>query len=228
MKLKRRYTGSLVAFSGACIIALLAANTKGGINGEADVCISTDQCNVSYSINDKDIMNEVTSLNASLEAFKSHFNANKDKKRFVALLSPVCKWCIEGAYAIKKSVLNNSEAEDLSISITWIDMLEGDNLETARQASKILQHPKIKQFHDSEQYSGKELMRAFGGKKGVAWDIYMVYDEGVTWADEAPLPLNYVHQLGENHPWANPGRFKTGDALVSELELLVNNVTIKQ
>lgn len=157
---------------------------------------------------------DMVSLASSLEPLRDHFNSHAEKDRFVAILSSTCGPCISGAVAVNESVLRSFPDADLSVSIVWIDMLRSDNESSARQASTIYGDSRVAQFHDPNKLAGE----AFGAELAggyPAWDIYMFFSAGQRWDDEAPMPVEWMHQLGGRV--ADPNRFRGGSALAPAL-----------
>ncbi len=159
-------------------------------------------------------MADMTSLASSLEPVRDYFNAHAERDRFVAILSSTCGPCISGAVAVNESVLRSFPDAHLSVSIVWIDMLRSDNESSARQASTIYGDSRVAQFYDPNKLTGE----AFGAEltNGYpAWDIYMFFSAGQRWDDEAPVPVEWMHQLGGRV--ADPNRFRGGSALAPAL-----------
>ena len=122
----------------------------------------------------------------------SAFNAVKDRRRFLAILSPTCSACVHGAEAIKASVLP-----------------AGDGIEAG---------PRVRQYWDPERRVGtafrkdvfpdavERMKRSVPREHFFAeyldsrdgsqpeWDIYLVFEPGTEWAGRAPLPSRWVRQ----------------------------------
>ncbi len=161
---------------------------------------------------------ELIALDNSLDRFIDRFNADKDKTRVVAMLSPTCGGCVEGARAVQKSIIETYPDADLSVHIIWEPMLASDNETQAKRSSIIFPDQDVHQYYDPERRSGfaylKDLfpdyrneIRASApanhadrgylkpGQSGPLWDIYFVYEKGVTWGDVAPKPNAWVKQV---------------------------------
>ena len=94
-------------------------------------------------------------------------------------------------------------------------MLPGDSESTAREKALIFNNPRVHQFWDPNQLSGKAIAEALGYKGKVAWDIYLFYAPGSEWRDHPPESAGWMHQISEG--WADPGHYFTGDNLVKML-----------
>ena len=94
-------------------------------------------------------------------------------------------------------------------------MLPGDSVTTAREKAVIFNNPRVHQFWDPNQFSGKVIAEALGYKGRVAWDIYLFYAPGSEWRDHPPEPAGWMHQISEG--WADRGHFYTGQDLRRKL-----------
>jgi peroxiredoxin len=159
----------------------------------------------------------LTMLADSIDSLVEHFNSQRDKKRFVALLSATCPACIFGARAVRDSILESLPDEEFGISIVWIDMLPGDKHAAALRSAHLFNDPRVKQFYDPNRIVGMAFAeQLLNENAGPAWDIYMVFDKGASWNDAAPIPVDWCHQLSGKRR-ADPERFRTGEELVQQL-----------
>ena len=94
-------------------------------------------------------------------------------------------------------------------------MLPGDSEITAREKAAIFNDPRVRQFWDPGQLSGKAVAEALGYKGRVAWDIYLFYTPGSKWDEYPPEPAGWMHQISDG--WADRDHFFTGDDLVEKL-----------
>ena len=155
-------------------------------------------------------------LDNLLQALIDHFNSGKDKIRFVALLSPMWpRWGKQGARAVHESIIKKFPAAEISISIVWIQMLPGDTKITAKEKAVIFNDPRVCQFWDPDQHSGKVVAEGLGYKGRVAWDIYLLYVPGGEWVQHPPEPAGWMHQISED--WADRKNFFSGEDLMKKL-----------
>lgn len=161
---------------------------------------------------------EVVSLRTSLGPLKDAFNSASDRKKFIAILSPTFRPCLEGARAVRHSIISRNPIPNLSIIVVWIDMMPGDNFASATGSAKnFFSDTHAAQFHDPERRAGEAFGKAVGAAGGkVAWDFYLYFDEGEVWEKKAPLPKAYLHQL-KGSSWASEAQFRTGRELFDEL-----------
>jgi hypothetical protein len=106
------------------------------------------------------------------------------------------------------------------VSIVWIPMLLDDSEDAARAATALIPDARACHYFDPNRQAGRVLASRMGGEGQVAWDIYLLFPPGVAWEDEPPLPIDWVHQLG-NTGWADPARCHHGDDLVAGLAALL-------
>jgi hypothetical protein len=129
----------------------------------------------------------------SLQPLKDHFNAHRGKPRFIAVISPTCRYCIEGANAIRASLIKGFPGADMSMSIVWIDGVKTDNVEKAKRRAKTLDDARCQHFHDPNRLAGKAIAKMLGGEGKIAWDIYLFFGKNSRWMNRPPLPLSYMH-----------------------------------
>lgn len=163
---------------------------------------------------------DVTLVGGDLSAVRAAFNAQSDRWRLVALVSPTCSECVLGAEAVKKEVTDRYRSDQVGALVIWIPMLEPDNEAAARASATIFPLGRAAQFYDSEQHVGWAYAReTFAGfraraRKAIAddhplaraidesraerpqWDLYMLYAPGVTWTQAPPMPTRWLRHFG--------------------------------
>lgn len=130
------------------------------------------------------------------------FNRDAGFVRMVALLSPSCGYCVKG-YRYMRKILEEVPDERLRMYVVWEPMLSADTEALAGKMSRRAKDARMAyQAWDAARITG-ELWSAMmadeaeGWKAGgsPAWDVYFLYDAGVTWAGEAPTaPAYWQHQ----------------------------------
>jgi len=167
---------------------------------------------------DNDVAVEVTKLDNSINSLKNAFNNDMSHPRFVAVLSSVCRWCIDGAKKIKESLLEQDGTDDFRLYIIWMDMLEDDNFASAQKAAKLLNDPRVTHYYTSGKQVGREIAAQISGNEGVAWDIYLFYDKNARWENNFPGPADYVHQLNPDYyNWVEEDKYYSGEPLKQQL-----------
>lgn len=110
---------------------------------------------------------------------------------------------------------------EVSASLVWVRVLPEDGEQAARAAAARLQQPRLSHFYDRHQRAAREMAAALGGAGHLAWDVYLVFPRFVTWADEAPEPADWVHQL-DQPSWAPVVRQHKGEALVQAIHRMIH------
>jgi hypothetical protein len=106
----------------------------------------------------------------------------------------------------------------------WIDMLTPDNWPAAEAAASIFEpYAHVAQFHDPGRLIGSAVAASIGAPGRIAWDMYLFYGAGAKWDGEAPRPLDWAHQLGQDD-WADPGRYHWREALPPALRSMATAV----
>jgi len=106
--------------------------------------------------------------------------------------------------------------KDMVVSIVWIPMLPGDSESAAQVATALIPDARAQHFFDADCRAVRALASRLGGEDRIAWDMYLFFSPGVTWGDEPPLPMDWVHQL-DDEDWADPARYRCGNDLVAAL-----------
>jgi hypothetical protein len=127
-----------------------------------------------------------------------------------------------GTRAVLKSVIEFSPDADIRIAIVWINKLPADSRKAAEKTARTFNDPRICQFYDPQQLSGRAVADSLGWQGRVAWDIYLFYTAGSQWNETLPLPFDWMHQLTD--PWADSDRLRMGDDLVLELGLSIKRL----
>jgi mercuric ion transport protein len=159
-----------------------------------------------------------------ISQIKVAFNKQPGTTRFVAILSSTCKWCLQGAESIQKSVIENMAEKNISVIIVWTNMLNSDGENTAFHAASMFDRKNITQFFDKENIFGDAAAKAVNPKGEQAWDIYMYFDKGAKWENNLPRPFEYVHQLGPSTSWADPTKYFCGSNLTKRLLQVTNTL----
>lgn len=81
--------------------------------------------------------------------------------------------------------------------VVWLPMLEGDNVETARERASLFQDRRVALGWDPQRRIGDGFGRMLG-LRGTSWDVYLLYPAGARWDDaDPPVPDFWMHQLPE-------------------------------
>lgn len=154
----------------------------------------------------------------SVDDLKNAFNKQSGKVKFVAILSSTCGWCLQGAQAVQKSVIEQMKTRDISVIIVWTNMLKTDDKENAYKAASMFKDPSIVQYFDADNTFGDMVAKRLNPNGEKAWDIYMFYDKESEWNKSVPRPFEYAHQLSASiYPWADNTKYFCGNDLTKRL-----------
>lgn len=167
-----------------------------------------------------DASRTVAELGNDLAPLRKAFNAQRDRWRVLALVSPTCSECVLGAEAVEREITARYPADQVDAVVVWIPMLESDSERAALASATIFPVGRATQFYDSQQRVGlayaRETFAGFKarGRKVLAddhplarafdeqrderpqWDLYMLYAPGVTWEQSPPMPTHWIRHFG--------------------------------
>ncbi len=165
---------------------------------------------------------QLVPIKETLQPVIDRFNADKDKPRVVALLSPTCGGCVHAANAIFAEAVEAYPDADLSVLVIWEPMLASDNEAAARVSARIFDDPRVHQFWDADRLSGftystetypqrlgqiaeampddhflKARFDTVAGspERVPMWDFALFYPPGVEWTDTPPVSSAFIRQL---------------------------------
>lgn len=97
-----------------------------------------------------------------------------------------------------------------------------DNHKAAQNAMQQFYDPRVTQFYDPFQASGKLIAKDLPLNADIAWDIYLFYQKGMEWTDRIPLPVDWMHQLRDTD--GDSEHLRCGDDLVKGLHEAMNSI----
>ena len=101
-----------------------------------------------------------------------------------------------------------------------MDMLASDSVITVRHQIKRFKDHRVIQFYDPRRKVGKQFARVLNLPARWAWDVYLFFDAEKTWANEPPMPVEWIHQLSKGPA----RRFYSGKRLQKQLEFLAGQL----
>ncbi|THB78568.1 MAG: hypothetical protein D3926_12800 [Desulfobacteraceae bacterium] len=104
---------------------------------------------------------------------------------------------------------------DIAIGIVWIKMNDKDTFQAAQNLSETFNDPRVTQFYDPLQRSGKIYSKILPINAQVAWDIYLFYGEDKTWDNHLSEPDFWMHQMRDTD--SDSDELRCGDDLVKSL-----------
>lgn len=134
-----------------------------------------------------------------IKTMRERFNKNANKVRIVSLLSPACPVCVEGHDAMKE-VFAKHKDNVIHGEMVWLPILGGDNRAIASQLADSVDDVRMIDGWDNDRAIGKAFQKTLE-LDFVAWDVYFIYQPGVTWeGDVPPKPTFWMHQLKKVDP----------------------------
>lgn len=133
-----------------------------------------------------------------LDGLRSAFNAASKDVRVLAILSPTCGECIEG-HEVVRQMFTRFDSDRLSGMIVWLPMRAGDDARAATAQAGTFTDARLRlQGWDRDLEIGHAFEQTLGLTR-TAWDVYLVYEPGVTWEGALPpQPSFWMHQLTED------------------------------
>lgn len=148
------------------------------------------------------------------------FNQSVGRTKFIAILSSTCKWCLQGAESVQKSIIEKMNEKDIAVVIVWTNMLQSDGENTAFRAASLFKNKNIVQFFDEENKFGDVAAKSINPSGEQAWDIYMFFDKEIKWNKTLPRPFEYTHQLGPTRTWVDQTKYYCGEKLTERLKFI--------
>ena len=121
---------------------------------------------------------------------------------------------------VADNVLAKVPGDNLAVHVVWMPVLPNDDHDAAVEYRSLINDPRAVHYWNGDQILGQvygRMVRLPGGRD-LAWDIYFLFDAGIVWEDEAPMPTDWFHRLGEDEKFLGEG-----DGLHASLEELVKN-----
>ncbi len=98
-------------------------------------------------------------------------------------------------------MLDQIDDDTLAIHVVWTPVLNGDQESSVDDARKLFAgDDRVTQYWDGEQSLGRAYGKIVELPRGrsLAWDIYFVFEAGVSWDGPPPPPTDWQHQLGND------------------------------
>ncbi|MBS1544188.1 MAG: mercuric transport protein MerTP [Bacteroidetes bacterium] len=160
-----------------------------------------------------------------LDQLRKAFNDQSKSVKFVAILSSTCKWCIQGAQSIQKSIIEKMNDKNIGVIVVWTNMLKSDDATTAQYSASMFDDKKnVVQFFDVKNLFGDVVARTINSKGEKAWDIYLFFDGTAQWNEKLPRPFEYVHQLGPDYTWVDRTKYFCGEKLTQRLDEITKSL----
>lgn len=168
-------------------------------------------------------MTRIQTIGETIDPLRSYFDTAIGYPRFLALVSPTCDPCLQGAAAVRDEVVPAFHEVGFPTALVWIPMLDEDSMPEIERVAPEFGRDGLEQFADPKRSAGHLVAESLGGTDSVAWDVYLFYGPDARWTDGPPEPVDWVHQLG-GYPWASPERYRCGTELTEALGSLAREM----
>ncbi len=138
------------------------------------------------------------SLAANLDALREDFNANTERARVVAFLSPTCPYSGQSIDALEEALRMEPDA-DVRVLVVWLDELPEDCIDAGRLVAMRLSDRRVGFYHDDRRRASMVLARQVLPTAAVSRTL-LCYEPGVEWHEEPPQPVRVAHQMGRIAP----------------------------
>ncbi len=109
--------------------------------------------------------------------------------------------------SVREGILARFPDAKIAVEIVWVDILPGDDAETAQAASRLFDDPRVSQIHDPALVTSRVFVHGLL-ERPPAWDMYLFFPPHETWEGTPPKPADWLHQLSGGR--GAPERFRTG------------------
>ncbi len=121
---------------------------------------------------------------------------------------------------VADNVLAKVSGDNLAVHVVWMPVLPNDDHDAAVEYRSLIADPRAVHYWNGDQVLGQVYGRTvrLPGGRDLAWDIYFLFDAGIVWEAEAPMPSDWFHRLGQDEK-----HLGEGDGLYAALEKMVRN-----
>jgi hypothetical protein len=142
---------------------------------------------------------QVTSLGPleSAAALRTGFDAASGRPQLLALVSPTCAVCLDGVAMILQG-LDDPAGTAFEAHVVWTPVLGGDTSAVAAEVAESRRHTRVEHYWDDTKSisdAARLVLDLAARERTVAWDVYLLYREGVPWRSPLPSPTRWLHQL---------------------------------
>lgn len=134
-------------------------------------------------------------VSADGRELRALFNKDRGTVRLLAILSPTCPMCLNGARLIQRYLLDAIQDPDLRVYVIWEPNGSVDTREKARQSSVFISDPRVHQLWSPDRFAGKVFQNALGVKDSPAWDVFLLFAADRQWLDTSPAVDSFMHNL---------------------------------
>lgn len=164
--------------------AVKSASPQGGA-AVADCCNACKVAPGKVASEDSKLPQQLTDL-PDVGALRDRFNADRGQPRMIALLSPTCPKCVDGAEWIQAEILKKYNDATLGMYVVWLPMLPTDARD--RWNSKLIDDPRASHYWNGPRSVGAwfaDNLSACPSLGAVAWDAIYIFDADASWDGDA-------------------------------------------
>ena len=129
----------------------------------------------------------------TFSTFLDTFNTDSGKIRIISLLSPADPVSERGFHAMRY-VLREIPDKRLRLFVIWIPVLRNDRKEIAEEKAKTTGDFRMVHFWDPNRITAVTWQETLGLNQ-LAWNVYLVYGDTITWDFEISPPTFWMRQL---------------------------------
>ncbi|RMH76795.1 MAG: hypothetical protein D6681_21315 [Calditrichaeota bacterium] len=129
----------------------------------------------------------------NFQQLAGRFNADSNRVRIIALVSPTCPVCGRGFYALQK-LLADVPDERLQVYIVMMPIFPEDEKGRGEARAGELRDPRVLFYWDPDRISGNTWKEVLGLDQ-LAVELYFLYRPGVTWEFDPTAPDFWMRQL---------------------------------
>ena len=175
---------------GSTILSALLAVIIGLAVGGCGQKLAAAPQNVGYTV-----------LSGDDQPLRDDFNRNRNDIRLMFLVDPICPGCLRGLADMGDDLLSGlSAGAPVKVYVVFEPVI-GGQANDIPAAAALLRSPTSRLYWNPTGDFGREMSHVLGYWNGYrwvyAWDTWLIYPPGATWADGAPpKPAFLMHQLG--------------------------------
>ena len=123
------------------------------------------------------------------DVLRKDFNERRADPRVLSLVSPTCDQCLAGLRVVVDTI---GDARGITVLVLWLDMIAGDGPEAAaRMSSELARNSGVKHYWEGDGWPVSSRVRSLLGigaydPKQSAWDVHVLYGQGIEWSGVAP------------------------------------------
>ena len=133
----------------------------------------------------------------SAAGLRARFDAASSGPQLLALVSPTCAVCLDGVAMILHG-LDDPRGRAFEAHVVWTPVLSGDTSVVAAEVAESRRAKRVKHYWDDTRSisdAAKVVLDLPARDRTIAWDVYLLYRQGVPWRSPLPSPTTWLHQL---------------------------------